>query len=203
MENPYTLFAAYTNNLWTTPDTIPFSIGRSTGEPIFAFNGNRLFMFATNAINHCRIADLRYSEKQGTNWSDPISMNNPPNSEAYQYHPCMVGDTSIYFSSFAGDICRCRYDNGAYQSRVILPLPVNHIGVQTWGDPFVPTDESYMILKSIRVEGYGQNDLYIAYKKTNGSWTNPKNLGNIINTANDETSGDITPDGLYLTYPDG
>ena len=57
-----------------------------------------------------------------------------------------------------------------------------------------------MILKSIREEGYGQNDLYIAYKKSNGSWTNPKNLGNIINTPGDETSGDITPDGLYMTY---
>jgi hypothetical protein len=83
---------------------------------------------------------------------------------------------------------------------VILPVPVNHIGSQTWGDPYVPADESYMILKSIRVEGYGQNDLYIAYRKSDGTWTNPKNLGNIINTTGDETSGDITPDGLYMTY---
>jgi Putative Ig domain/Secretion system C-terminal sorting domain len=198
--NPYTLYATYTNNHWTTPVTIPFSIGRLTGEPSFAFNGNRVYMFATNAVNHVGLADLSYSEKQGTNWSDPISLGNPPNSEVYQYHPCIVGDTSIYFSSNAGDIIRCQYDNGAYQDRFILPVPVNHIGAQTWGDPYVSVDESYMLLKSIREEGYGQNDLYISYKKPDGTWTNPKNLGNIINTAGNETSGDITPDGLYMTY---
>ena len=197
---PYTMYATYTNNHWTTPDTIPFSNGRSTGEPFFAYNGNRIYMFATNAVNHIGIMDLSYSEKQGNNWSDPISLGNPPNSEAYQYHPCIVGDTSIYFSSYAGYICRCQYNNGNYQNRIILPRPINYISSPTWGDPYVSSDEKYMILKSIREEGYGQNDIYISYKKTDGSWTNPKNLGNIINTPNDETSGDITPDGLYMTY---
>ena len=198
--NPYTLNSTYTNNHWTTPDTIPFSVGRSTGEPFYAFNGTRVYMFATNAINHSGITDLSYSVKQGNSWSDPVSMGNPPNSETYQYHPCIVGDTSIYFSSYGGDVCRCQYTGGVYQDRVVLPVPVNHIGSPTWGDPYVAANESYMILKSIRPEGYGQNDIYIAYKKNGGTWTNPKNLGNIINTANDETSGDITPDGLYMTY---
>ncbi len=197
---PYIMFSTYTNNHWTTPDSIPFTIGRTAAEPFFDYNGTRLYMYATNAINHVGIADLSYSVEQGSNWSDPISMGNPPNSEAWQYHPCIVGDTSVYFSSNAGDICRSQYVNGAYQSRVILPIPVNHIGSQTWGDPYVSADESYMILKSIRPEGYGQNDLYISYKKPDSTWTNPKNLGNIINTPGDETAGDITPDGLYMTY---
>lgn len=196
---PYTLFSTYTDH-WTIPDTIPFTLGRTTAEPSFAYNGTRLYMYATNTINQVGAADLSYSEKQGNNWSTPISMGNPPNSDVYQYHPCIVGDTSVFFSSSAGDICRCQYNNGAYQSRITLPVPVNHIGSQTWGDPYVTADESYMILKSIRTEGYGQNDLYIAYKKTDATWTNPKNLGNIINTPGDEYSGDITPDGLYMTY---
>jgi hypothetical protein len=198
--SPYTMYATYTNNHWTIPDTIQFSNGRSTGEPFFAYNGNRIYMFATNAVNHIGITDLSYSEKQGNNWSDPISLGNPPNSEVYQYHPCIVGDTSLYFSSNAGYICRCQYNTGNYQNRIILPRPVNYISESTWGDPYVSSDEKYMILKSIREEGYGQNDIYIAYKKTDGTWTNPKNLGNIINTPNDETSGDITPEGLYMTY---
>ncbi len=198
--NPYTLFMTYTDNHWTGPDTIPYTLGRSTGEPFFAYAGTRVYMFATNAVNHQGVADLSYSEKQGETWSDPISMGDPPNSENYQYHPCLVGDTSVYFSSNAGHICRSQYSSGTYQSRVILPKPVNYIGSQTWGDPFVSPDESYLIFKSIRPEGFGQNDLYISYKKPDGTWTNPKNLGNIINNQNDQSSGDITPDGLYMTY---
>jgi hypothetical protein len=197
---PYTLFMTYTDNHWTSPDTIQYSIGRSTGEPFLAFNGNRVYMFASNAVNHQGVVDLSYSEKQGDTWSDPISMGDPPNSENYQYHPCIVGDTSVYFSSNAGHICRSQYSNGTYQNRVILPKPVNYVGSQTWGDPYVSPDETYLIFKSIRPEGFGQNDLYISYKKTDGSWTNPKNLGNIINTQYDQSSGDVTPDGLYMTY---
>ena len=198
--NPYVMYTSYTNNHWTTPDTIPFSIGRAAAEPFFAYNGSRIYMYATNAINHVSIADLSYSELQGGNWSTPVSLGNPPNSESYQYHPCIVGDTSIYFSSNIGHICRSQYSNGTYQSRVILPLPINYVGSQTWGDPYVSADESYMIFKSNRPGGFGQNDLYIAYRKQDGSWTNPKNLGNIINTSGDETAGDITADGLYMTY---
>jgi hypothetical protein len=197
---PYIMYSTYTDNHWTTPDTIPFSIGRAAAEPFFAYNGNRIYMYASNAVNHHGIADLCYAEKQENDWSTPISMGNPPNSEAYQYHPCIVGDTSVYFSSNAGQVCRSQYTNGAYQPRVILPKPVNYFGSQTWGDPYVSPDESYMIFKSIRSGGFGQNDLYISYRKPDGTWTNPKNLGNIINTAGDELAGDITPDGLYMTY---
>ena len=197
---PYTMYSTYSNNHWSTPDTVPFSFGRATGEPFFAYNGNRLYLFASNALNHNGIVDLCYSEKQGENWSSPVSLGNPPNSESYQYHPCIVGDSSIYFSSEIGYICRSQYSNGVYQSRVILKNPINYVGTQTWGDPYVSPGETYMIFKSIRDGGYGQHDLYIAYRKTDGSWTNPKNLGNVINTPDDETAGDITHDGLYMTY---
>ena len=197
---PYIMYATYAGNHWTTPDTIPFSAGRTVAEPFFGWSGNRVYMYATNAVNTIGIADLAYSEKQGSQWSNPVSMGNPPNSEAYQYHPCIVGDTSVYFSSSTGYVCRSQYINGAYQPRVILPKPVNYFGAQTWGDPYVAPNESYMILKQIRPEGFGQNDIYISYRKTDGTWTNPKNLGNVINTPGDELSGDITPDGLYMTY---
>ena len=198
--NPYFMFSEYAGNHWSAPDTIPFSAGRKTGEPFFAWNGNRVYMWATNAVNHHGTGDLSYSQKQGTGWSDPISMGDPPNSEAFQYHPCIVGDSSVYFSSNDGRVCRCQYAGGVYQERVILPRPVNFPGSATWGDPYVSPGETYMIIKAIREEGFGGNDIYISYRKQDMTWTNPKNLGNIINTPGDETSGDITPDGLYMTY---
>jgi hypothetical protein len=196
---PFIMSTTYSAH-WPSPDTVPFAAGRSTAEPFLAYNGTRLYMYATNAVNHEGIADLSYSLLQNGVWGDPVSMGDPPNSDSYQYHPCIVGDSSVYFSSNAGHVCRSQYINGLYQSRVILPRPVNYIGSPTWGDPYVAPDESYMVIKAIRDGGFGQNDLYIAYRKTDGSWTNPKNLGDVINTPYDETSGDITPDGLYMTY---
>jgi len=199
---PFTMFTEYKNGKWTTPDSASFAKSRKTSEPFFAFNGSRIYLNATKALNQVSsFDDLSYVEKNGSTWSNPISLGNPPNSPQDQYHPCIVADSSVYFSTSNGEICRCQYKNGVYQQRVILPYPINFANTtQTWGDPFVASDESYLIFKSTRTGGYGQNDIYISYKKTDGSWTNPKNLGKKINTPNDETSGDITPDGKYMTF---
>jgi hypothetical protein len=197
---PYIMYSSWMENHWTVPDTIPFSVGRSTAEPIFSPDGLRLYMYANNAVNQQGLADLCYSARTSTTWSDPVSLGDPPNSESYQYHPCVVSDNSIYFSSGAGDVCRCQYSGGVYEPRVVLPRPVNHIGSSTWGDPYVSPDESYMLIKANREEGFGENDIYISYPKSNGTWTNPKNVGSRINTPNAESSGDVTPDGLYMTY---
>jgi len=198
---PYLLHYEYKNNKWNGPDTATFSKNRMTNEPTFAFNGSRIYLDATPTLNQVGSVDLSYVEKTDTTWSIPKSLGNPPNYTQDQYHPSIVSDTSVYFSASNGLIVRCQYRNGLYQQRVILPYPINYANTsQTWGDPFVSPDESYIIFKSTRAGGFGGNDIYISYKKLNGTWTNPKNLGNKINTQYDETSGDITPDGKYLTF---
>jgi hypothetical protein len=192
------LFLEYKNEAWTTPYTLN---SKFKSEPFFSLDGKKVYLNSRAALNQVGACDLSYSERKDTLWSDPISLGNPPNISGEQYHPCIVVDNSIYFSSGAGDICRSQYNNGTYQQRVILPYPINFANItQTWGDPYVSSDESYLIFKSTRSGGYGANDIYISYRKVDGSWANPKNLGNKINTSSDETSGDITPDGKYMTF---
>ncbi|MFA5403644.1 MAG: putative Ig domain-containing protein [Ignavibacteria bacterium] len=199
--NPFILCYEYKNNKWNGPDTATFSKNRMTNEPIFAFNGSRLYLDANPTMNQVGMVDLSYVTKNDTVWSNPVSMGSPPNLSADQYHPCIVADTSIYFSTSNGLIARSQYHNGVYQPRTILPFPINYANTtQTWGDPYVAPDESYIILKSTRTGGFGENDIYISYKKSNGNWTNPKNLGNKINTQYDESAGDVTPDGQYMTF---
>jgi hypothetical protein len=198
---PYTLFTEYKNGKWTTPASASFTKNRKTGEPFFAFNGSRIYLNATNAVKQVGSIDLSYVEKVDSVWSEPKSLGSPPNSTADQYHSCVVADSSIYFSASGGEICRCQYKNGAYQKRVILPYPINNANTtQAWGDPYVAPDESYLIFHSTRKGGFGGLDIYISYKKSDGTWTNPKNLGDKINTSVDEMSGDITPDGKYMTF---
>lgn len=198
---PYTMITEYKNNKWSAITYTPFTQNRMTNEPIFAFNGMRIYLDANPTLNQVGSVDLSYVSKIDTLWTNPVSLSSPPNSSQDQYHPCIVADTSVYFSSGTGLIVRSQFHNGLYQQRVILPYPINYANaVQTWGDPYVAPDESYMIFKSTRTGGYGLNDIYISYKKPDGNWTNPKNLGSKINTPYDERSGDITPDGLYMTF---
>ena len=198
---PYTMFTEYKNGKWTTPATASFSNNRKTGEPFFAFGGSRIYLNATKAINQVGSIDLSYVEKVDSTWSEPKSLGNPPNSTADQYHSCVVADSSIYFSASGGEICYSQYKKGVYQKRIALPYPINGANTsQAWGDPYVAPDENYLIFHSNRKGGYGGLDIYISYKKADGTWTNPKNLGSKINTAADEMSGDITPDGKLMTF---
>jgi len=198
---PYkrTMIIKYENNHWTSPDTVSFSLTRSAEEAIYSPGGQRVYYYAYNPPNPVGGADLCYSVKNGSVWSQPINLGTPLNTTQDEYHPCVVADSSVYFENVIGKICYSKFQNGAYQPRILLP-PIFNDKDMAWGNPYVSPDESYFIFNSSRPGGFGGTDLYISYKKNDGTWTNPKNLGNIINTSTNECGSEITDDNLYLTY---
>lgn len=201
----FILYMTYKNGSWSKPDTADFSIGRRTSEPFMAFGGERIYYFANHVRNQKGLLDICYSKKSGNGWSEPISLSSPPNflKPNYTLHPCVIGDTSIYLSSFSGEVCKSEFKHGSYGEIDILPPPINQMNEEDeecWGDPYVSPDESLMIFRSNRKGGYGGSDLYITYKNKEGNWSEPQNVGPHINSADDELGGDITPDGKYLTF---
>ena len=198
---PYkrTMIIKYENNHWTSPDTVSFSTTRSAEEAIYSPNGQRVYYYAYNPPNPVGGADLCYSEKNGSLWGQPINLGIPLNTSQDEYHPCIVSDSSVYFENTIGKICYSKFQNGAYLPRILLPSMFNDPNM-AYGNPYVSPDESYFIFNSSRPGGFGGTDLYIAYKKSDGTWTNPKNLGNIINTPTNECGSEITDDNLFLTY---
>ncbi|MBK6963025.1 MAG: T9SS type A sorting domain-containing protein [Bacteroidales bacterium] len=194
-----TMIMEYKNSQWSNPDTVSFSTTRSAEEAIYSPDGQRVYYYAYNPPNPVGGADLCYSVKSGSVWSEPVNLGTPLNTPQSEYHPCFVADSSVYFENASGKICYSKYMNGSYQPRIILPSLFNDQG-NAWGNPFVSPDESYFIFNSSRSGGFGGTDLYISYKKVDGTWTNPKNLGNVINTPTNECGSEITDDNLYLTY---
>jgi hypothetical protein len=197
--NKRTMIVEYKNNNWTGPDTVSFSTTRSAEEAIYSPDGLRVYYYAYNPPNPLGGADLCYSIKPDSVWGDPINLGSPLNTIQDEYHPCVVADSSIYFENVSGKICYSKYQNGNYLPRVVLSSLFNDPG-NAWGNPYVSPGESYFIFNSIRPGGFGNTDLYISYKKNDGTWTNPKNLGNIINTPTSECGSEITDDNLYMTY---
>lgn len=187
----YIMQITYENNSWSAPSMASFSIGKYPGEPSFSPNGEKVFCYLNN--------DIYFSQKLDNGWSSLASIGNPINTGGYEFHPCLVNDSSLYFvSGNNGEIFRSQYQSGIYQKPVRLPAIIN-TGV-SYADAYVAPNESYLIFHSKKSGGFGDNDLYISYKKENGSWTNPKNLGNKINTPSADWDGDITPDGKYMTF---
>lgn len=57
-----------------------------------------------------------------------------------------------------------------------------------------------LILSLNRNEGMGDLDLYVSFLKDNNTWTTPKSLGNIVNTASTEAAPHLALDGKTLYY---
>ena len=66
-------------------------------------------------------------------------------------------------------------------------------------DLFIAPDESYLIFSSDRPGGFGNVDLYISYKKGDGTWTEPKNMGRNINSGG-AVFPSVTDDGRFLFF---
>lgn len=66
--------------------------------------------------------------------------------------------------------------------------------------PFIAPDESYIIWDGRRESGFGHSDIYISFRRKDGSWGEAINLGDKINTDAWEAAASVTPDGKYLFF---
>ncbi|WP_125716811.1 PD40 domain-containing protein [Pseudoalteromonas rubra] len=98
-----------------------------------------------------------------------------------------------------GDVIRIsEVLNGQRQAPVALGPEVNTGKYNA--HPFIAPDDSYIIWDGQREEGYGDSDLYISFRQTDGSWGEAINLGPQVNTSGREASATVTPDGKYLFF---
>ena len=96
------------------------------------------------------------------------------------------------------DVWRSRNIDGRYAPAENLGEPVGSESGDA--DPFVAPDESYLIICQEKAGGYGKFDLYIYFQRPDGSWTDPINMGEGVNSAEYEFRPYVTPDGKYLFF---
>ena len=79
---------------------------------------------------------------------------------------------------------------------VALAASVN--SAQWDSQPFFSPDGSYFLFSSDRSGGIGGIDIYMVRRTAAGTWSNPINLGDSLNTPNDEFTPSISPDGTLM-----
>lgn len=167
-------------------------------EPFISPDGQRLFFTGYPA-------DIWVSRKVNGQWSAPSKVPSPVSTSAEEWHPTVTSDGTLYFSSSRNAptglyfIFRSRLEAGQYKHVEQLDSTVNSPHYGAW-DPFVAPDESYLLFGSCRPDGYGNLDLYIAFRRQDDTWTRPKNLGAAINTERIEYGSYVSPDGKYYFF---
>lgn len=150
--------------------------------------------------------NLYTSQLINGNWSVPKSISDKINTTANEGTCSISADgRTLVFTSCDGKNSLGSCD--LYISKKIgeeWSTPENlgsSINSPFWeAQPSLSNDGRILYFSSDRQGGYGRKDLWISELKENNTWTKAINLGNIINTANDEISPFIHANGHTLFF---
>ncbi len=195
------------NGTWTRPQK-----SEITGRPwIFEYadapEGTKIFFAWRKNLDGSgprMDIDLWKAVKTSEGWAAPERLGPPVNTEKFDSWPSLSENETLYFFSSReegfgeADLYRAVQQDGEYREVENLGGVINSERYDH--DPFIAPDESYLLWCSRRLGGHGGDDLYIAYRKDNGMWAGPFNLGEKINTSANETRPYATSDGKYIFF---
>jgi len=196
------------NGIWSKPRLAPFSAGKHDWDFMLAPDGKTVFVASGRPIHKggppVRDHRIWMSEKTVDGWSEPRLLPFPVNSGQHDSYPSLTKDGTLYFFSRRdgglghGDIYRSRKINDQYTEIENLREPVNTVHHEV--DPYIAPDESYLIFCSDKPGGFGNEDFYISYRKRDGSWTIPVNMGDKVNSPHQEYIPYVTLDGKHFFF---
>ncbi len=202
------------NNIWEKAVPMPDNVNtvNNEGAPTLGADGRSLVFVAcpdatgidygSNRLGKGS-CDLFYTKKLGARWSDPINLPGDVNSFHWESQPSLSSDgKTLYF------IRGLRGRNATDNSDIY----VTHLKPDgTWGTPerlpdyinspkkeesvLIHPDGKTLYFASHGHIGMGGSDLFMSRLKDDGTWGMPVNLGYPINTAFDENSLMVSPEG--------
>ena len=196
------------NGIWSPPEPLPFLDKYQAGDFTIAPDGKTM-VFASNIF-----IDEIGSEREGANiwivkktaagWTEPKHIGLEINTKYHESYPSLAANNNLYFFSRRpggygdSDLYMSRFIEGEYRDPVNLGPKLN-TRYHEW-DTYIAPGESYMVYCSTMPGGLGEDDLYVTFKKQDGSWSEPVHMGTEINSDKSENRPYVSPDGRYLFY---
>jgi len=193
---------------WTKPKLVSFSGEYEDLEPVFHPDGERLFFVSNRPLKageKPKDFDIWYVKREVDGWSEPINPGSPLNTSASEFYPSFTSEGTIFFcakreNSIGGeDIFYSETKDGKF-----LPPknPGDSINTKSAEyNAFISPDGSFLMYNTHgRGEGYGNGDIYIAFKNDKGEWKKPVNMGDKVNSGYFEFCPSLSPDGKYFFF---
>jgi hypothetical protein len=182
------------NGRWTQPEVAPFS-----GQIIEGYNmspdGKKMFIASQRPLSGQGepSEDWRIwvTEKNDKGWGELKVLK--PSISGY---PAVAQNGNLYLAT--GDIWISEYVNGDYTEMKKLSDAINTEEFYE-EDLYIAPDESYLLFCR-RDDGYGSWDIFVSFRRSDGTWTEAKNMGDKINSNVSEVYPFVTPDGKYLFF---
>jgi len=195
--------AENTDQGWTTPELIK-RIPPNKWAPASAClspDANSIY-FISGKRPWVKNYGLKRCDRTTHGWSEPQILG-PPLSSIRETSCSIAANNNIY-------LCSNRKGWDGKSGIWVVPFVDNtwpraiHLSIDhpLGNDPGIAPDESFMVIYSIRpgaIPGTETN-LYLTLRRSDGSWTKPRDMGPRINSNYYEYGARISPDKKYLFF---
>jgi WD40-like Beta Propeller Repeat len=190
------------NGIWTKPKITDFTSNNKhggNGGPVFSLDGKKLFFYQRKP----RDKYMYYVEKNNGQWSkDPINVEEPYNTKtgdvATNWTPVFTNKGYAYkYNQQKRVILKYKYEGTQFSQPDTMRI---HKDFRLSFNVYVAPDESYYIFSGYNYKGFGDLDLYICFKDSDGKWRYPIIMRDEINTESRERFPVVSPDGKYLFF---
>ena len=194
------------NGDWLSPEVAPFTGSASNYALSFSRDGNRLF-FSTKrphpgSSEIRKDYDIWFIDREGDEWSSPQPLPGFTRDGLSEVNMSFTSSGRMYVKSSVpgedGNLYYADFSEGQYLEPEKLDAPINTEYNES--RPFIAPDESYLLFQSNRPGTLGSMDLYVSFRREDGSWGEPINFGAPVNTEWSEFGPYVSPDGKYLFF---
>jgi len=195
----YIYYAKMVNGKWNNPEIAYFVANQGKGSlPQFSPDGNR--------FSYSYKGDLWTSVKKSGRWSLAEKYPEPVNSKEYECGFSLVKGDRFYFASGGrpeGKSKQCDLYCATMSNGTFGPaLNLGNLNTERSECVLaVSPDEKYIIFtRYFNKSGRNAVDLYISFRKKDGTWTVARDLGPPFNSPCSNHSPRLSPDGRVFFY---
>jgi len=189
-ENAAIYFSKLEDKKWKPIQKVNFTKGKKTDElhPFVTADSKRIY------FTSAKDSKIWYVDRLGDAWSKAIKLDSPINDDDV-FFPVQANNGDLYYFNISKmNTYFAPNNNGSFPK-------VKEVEMDFGVHAFISPSQDYLVANARNKEdAERKSDIYVYFKKKDGTWTKPINLGDKVNTDFLETVPSITPDGKYLFF---
>lgn len=183
-------FSKLEDKKWKPIQKANFTKGKKAGEmePFLSLDGEKIFFTAYNS--DFTDTKIWVANRVKSGWGNARKLDSPINDEEV-FNSILAKNGDLFYTDiFKSKTYYSAFKNGKYPK-------VQEVEIEFGIHGFISPSQDYLLVDARSKE---DKDIYVYFKKKDGTWSKPINLGDTVNSDFGETVPSVTPDGKYLFF---
>ena len=185
-------------NLRKVNQGISLNTSLSDYNPVLSVDENTIVFVSSQRFYEA----IMHAKRNGGSWSMPVNITSQIGSDG-DFFPTFLTDNAntLYLvkkNKSGGDIYVSKFDGNIWSTAKPLNANINTRSDESHAS--LSPDERFLYFSSDRRGGFGGLDLYVSELQSDGEWGPAVNMGDVINTMEDENTPYLSKDAGTLFF---